>query len=505
MADIEALRPTSTEGQPHDEEKGYGTTKTENDHGTITSSSLFQRALRLVRVEEQGIEPIPLAERTSTRYLNVFTVWCSMNANILPITFGMLGPSLFGLNLRDSSLVVLFFTLLSTLAPAFLATLGPKTGMRSMIQARFSFGRYLVSVPVVFNLATLTGFCIIICVVGGQCLSAVTNGALSPDLGIVLIALLSLLISFCGFKVLHFYETYAFIPAVIAIVIATGCGGSRLKAQANMAPATASSILSFGMIVSSYMIPWACIASDLTTYFDPRVRGASYRVFVYSYLGLILPTILLMTLGSAIGGAMTSVLEWQEGYNSTLVGEVLAAMLAPAGGFGKFVVVVLAFTLLGNISGTMYAITLNFQTLVPWLVRVPRYVFSIVVTAVMIPVAIKAADDFFLNLENFVALIGYWSASFVGIVVVEHFVFRKGDAKLYDPRSWNVTSSLPSGAAALGVGILSFGLVVPCMAQAWWTGPIANTTGDIGFEVAFILSALFYLPLRWLERRVLHR
>lgn len=55
----------------------------------------------------------------------------------------MLGPSLFGLNLRDSSLVILFFTLLSTLAPAFLATLGPKTGMRSMIQARFSFGYFL--------------------------------------------------------------------------------------------------------------------------------------------------------------------------------------------------------------------------------------------------------------------------------------------------------------------------------------------------------------------------
>ncbi|KAK1973803.1 NCS1 nucleoside transporter [Colletotrichum cereale] len=466
MADTETSRPTSTEGQPHDEEKGYGTTKTKAVHGTTTSSNLFHKALRLVRVEELGIEPIPLAERTSTRYINVFTIWCSMNANILPITFGILGPSLFGLNLRDSSLVILFFTLLSTLAPAFLATLGPKTGMRSMIQARFSFGRYLVAVPVVLNLATLTGFCVIICVVGGQCLSAVTNGALSPNLGIVLIALLSLLISFCGFKLLHFYETYAFIPATIAIVIATGCGGSRLTEQATMAPATAPSILSFGMIVSSYMIPWACIASDLTTYFDPRVQGASYRVFAYSYLGLVLPTILLMTLGSAIGGAITNVPEWQEGYESTLVGGVLAAMLAPAGGFGKFVVVVLAFTLLGNISGTMYAITLNFQTLVPWLVRIPRYVFSIVVTAVMIPVAIKAADDFFLNLENFVALIGYWSVSFVGIVVVEHLVFRKGDAELYDHRGWNITSSLPSGVAALGAGILSWGLVVPCMAQA---------------------------------------
>ncbi|KAI3545597.1 NCS1 nucleoside transporter [Colletotrichum tamarilloi] len=91
----------------------------------------------------------------------------------------MLGPSLFGLNLRDSSLIVLFFTLLSTLAPALLATLGPKTGMRSTIQARCSFGRYLVSVLVILKLATWIRFCIIVCVVGDQCSSAGTNGALS--------------------------------------------------------------------------------------------------------------------------------------------------------------------------------------------------------------------------------------------------------------------------------------------------------------------------------------
>lgn len=55
-------------------------------------------------------------------------------------TFGILGPLSFGLSLRDSSLVILFVTLACTAAPAYLATLGPRTGMRQMIQARFSFG-----------------------------------------------------------------------------------------------------------------------------------------------------------------------------------------------------------------------------------------------------------------------------------------------------------------------------------------------------------------------------
>jgi hypothetical protein len=130
--------------------------------------------------------------------------------------------------------------------------------------------RYLVAVPVILNLATLTGFVVIICVVGGQCLSAVAGGALTPTAGIVIIALLSLLISFCGFRVLHFYEAYAWIPAIIAIIIATGTGGAQLKNQSAMEPATAAQVFSYGMIVASYMIPWAAIASDVTTYFNPQ-------------------------------------------------------------------------------------------------------------------------------------------------------------------------------------------------------------------------------------------
>lgn len=102
---------------------------------------------------------------------------------------------------------------------------------------------------------------------------------------------------------------------------------------------------------------------------------------MYGYAGLVIPAVLLMTLGAAMGGALPSIPEWQQGYDTTDVGGVLAAMLTPAGGFGKFVVVVLSLTLIGNLSATMYAITLNFQILVPQLMVVPRYVFSIIVAA----------------------------------------------------------------------------------------------------------------------------
>ncbi|KAK4043440.1 permease for cytosine/purines, uracil, thiamine, allantoin-domain-containing protein [Parachaetomium inaequale] len=451
------------------------------------------------RVEVRGITPIPVKERTVDRTINVFTLWWSMNTNILGITFGMLAP-VYGLNLRDSALVILFFTLLTTLLPAYLSTLGPKIGMRQMLQARYSFGRYLVSIPVLLNLATLIGFCVIMAVVGGQCLSSVADGNLSVTVGIVITAILTLGISFCGFTVLHIYERYAWIPAIISIIVAVGTGGKELRNQVTYdAPPPASSVLSFGMIVASYMVPWACLSSDFTTYLKPDT--SSVKIFTYSYLGLATPTILLMILGSAIGNAIPNVPHWQAAYDQTLVGGVLAAMLAPAGGFGKFLVVLLSFSLLGNLAATSYSVTLNLQLLLPFLVKVPRYLFSIVFAAIVIPVAIRAAGDFFANLENFVALIGYWTSAFLAVVLVEHFVFRKADCAAYDPDAWNDASRLPWGVAALGAGVLSFGLVVPSMAQVWFTGPIAQTTGDIGFELAFVVSGVLYVPLRWVERR----
>lgn len=59
---------------------------------------------------------------------------------LVSIVTGMTGPLGYSLGLRDCSLVILFFSILCTIPVAYLATLGPKTGMRQMIQARFSFG-----------------------------------------------------------------------------------------------------------------------------------------------------------------------------------------------------------------------------------------------------------------------------------------------------------------------------------------------------------------------------
>jgi purine-cytosine permease-like protein len=52
----------------------------------------------------------------------------------------MLATLDFGLSLRDASLIILFFSMLTCIPPSFMVIGGMKTGMRQLVQARFSFG-----------------------------------------------------------------------------------------------------------------------------------------------------------------------------------------------------------------------------------------------------------------------------------------------------------------------------------------------------------------------------
>lgn len=369
-----------------------------------------------------------------------------------------------------------------------------------MLTLKLSSRYYLISIVVILNLCTISGFGIIDCVLGGSTLAAVSGGKIDSTAGIIIIALISMVVSFGGYQFLHQFERYSWIVSLIAIIIATGVGGKELLNQAEVEPASAATIVSYGGVVAGFLIPWSAMASDFSVYCDTSV--STFRIFAYTYAGLFFPTVPLMVLGAAIGGATANNEAWAQGYDEHIVGGVLQAMLTPAGGFGKFVAVLLSLSVIGNLAAAMYSITLNFQLLIPFFLRVPRNVFAIVYTIVAIPVSITAARTFFSSLENFIYLIAYWSAAFVAVVGMEHFVFRKANCASYDTGSWDQPSKLPTGIAAIVAMGLSFGLAVPCMSQVWYTGPIAETTGDIGFEVALVLAALLYLPCRWIELKI---
>ena len=136
----------------------------------------------------------------------------------------------------------------------------------------------------------------------------------------------------------------------------------------------------------------------------------------------------------------------------------------------------------------------------------------------VIPLSIIGAHRFYETLVNFLGLISYWGSCFAAVLLSEHFFFRSPPPitstttsstslpptrfDTYNISTWNLPKHLPSGIPAILASILSFGVVIPCMDQVWFQGPIGRTTGDIGFEVALVLTVVFYFPLRWGEVRL---
>ncbi|KAJ2967796.1 hypothetical protein NUW54_g13404 [Trametes sanguinea] len=82
---------------------------------------------------------------------------------------------------------------------------------------------------------------------------------------------------------------------------------------------------------------------------------------------------------------------------------VHAAILAPTGRFGKFLLVMLSLTAPSACAPTMYTVCMSFMTIHRAFARVPRFVIALVSTAVLIPLAIIGAGKFY---TTFVDILG---------------------------------------------------------------------------------------------------
>lgn len=92
----------------------------------------------------------------------------------------------------------------------------------------------------------------------------------------------------------------------------------------------------------------------------------------------------LQCLGAAVAVAIPLVPAWNAAYAEDSIGELFVAILAPAGGFGKFLVVLISLNVTANIAPTMYSFGMSFQVFIPFCVHLPRYLFSVFAAAVYV-------------------------------------------------------------------------------------------------------------------------
>ncbi|KAI1434087.1 purine-cytosine permease [Xylaria sp. CBS 124048] len=462
-------------------------------------------------VEQRGIERVPDHEKTDNSMSQVGTMWLSANMVVSAFAIGALSIPVFDLGYVDSALTIIFINVLAITPVCFFSTFGPRFGLRQMVLSRFFFGYYGVKLVACFNVLACIGWSSVNVIVGSQLLHAI-NHDVPGFAGILVIAFSTLFICTFGYKLVHIYEFWSWIPSFIVFLIVLGVFAHSGNFNADLplarGPAEAGAVLSFAASVFGFGTGWTSYAADYTVYQPAKTSRTS--IFVWTFAGLFFPLVFTELLGAAVATAMILNPEYSDAYSTAGVGGLLAqVMVPPLGRFGQFCIVVLALSIIANNCPNIYSASLSLQVLARQTERVPRFVWSAVGTAAYIAIAVPGYTHFESALENLLLLIGYWLAIYEGISITEHFVFRRGFGG-YQPEDYNSPSRLPPGYAAVTAFLIGVAGAVLGMAQVWFTGPIGKLCGaafggDVGFELAFAFASLSYCILRTLERRYFGR
>jgi NCS1 nucleoside transporter family len=449
-------------------------------------------------VEVHGIERVSPTTRTHVRILDNFTMWLSANLVISTVGLGALAIPIFGLGFWDSLAIIIVFNLLGVLPVAFFSTLGPKLGLRQMTISRFSFGWVGGIIMALFNVAACIGWSVVNVIIGGQLVAALSGGRVPSWAGILILAVLTTLVSIYGYRYVHRYERYAWIPmaVIFAIMFFVAAPHFSIVASSNtMAAAEIASLLSFGGAVYGFATGWSSYAADYNVNQPENTRAS--RVFWLTFLGVFIPCVLLETLGMAF----TTVPAWSKIFANGLVGDLLAAVVNPLGGFGTLILVLLALSVVANNIPNDYSLGLSVQVFGRPFQRVKRYVWTLIGAVIYVAIALPASANFAHTLTDFLLIIAYWLGPWAIILVLEHFVFRRGR---YNVDDWNTPSRLPIGWAAIVSMVVGLVGVLLGAAQVYYVGPIAKLVNppfgmDVGFELGLVLAGISYLILRRIE------
>ncbi|EPQ51241.1 purine-cytosine permease [Gloeophyllum trabeum ATCC 11539] len=461
-------------------------------------------------VEAMGIERVPATRRPQRNPWDCFTMWCAANTTISTFSTGTLGPGLFDMGLRDSILTILFFNLVSTIPVAYFSIFGARSGLRQMVFSRFTFGYWFCMLPGILNCIATIGWATINTIVGGQTFRAISSSNNIPVwAGILIIAVLSLLPPFAGYRFVHNYERWSWIAPAIIFFVMLGTGLSYIEdGWGGSGPVEAASVLNFAASVVGYGLGWASFSADYTVNLPEDT--SAWSIFVATYLGLNVPLILVESLGAAYMTTIVNNSTWSDMYDANSVGGLIAAGLTPLNGVGHFFTLIMALSIVANNIPDVYSLALTVQIFGPRFQAVPRVFISVIGTAVYIVLAIVGASHFESWLDTLLVLLSYWTAIYAILLTEEHLIFRRSWSN-YDFDAFSKYQAQPPGIAAfiaLGCGVMG---AVLGMAQTWYIGILGrkigdlNLGGDIGFELAFAFSAISYPPLRYLEKQYFER
>lgn len=96
----------------------------------------WKRAIESLKgFEARGISRVLPQERevpSAKGYMQILLLWYGANITANNLVVGFLGPLLFDLGFLDCALIILFACWVGALGPSYVATFGPRSGLRTM-------------------------------------------------------------------------------------------------------------------------------------------------------------------------------------------------------------------------------------------------------------------------------------------------------------------------------------------------------------------------------------
>lgn len=244
--------------------------------------------------------------------------------------------------------------------------------------------------------------------------------------------------------------------------------------------------LSFFSLCLSTAIAYGGIAADFFVYYPEST--SPWKVFSLCLLGLSVSFTYTLVLGIGLATGVATNMAYASAFKAGGQGALLVEGFSSLHGFGKFCAVVVALGLVANIIPPTYSSGVDFQILGRYAAKVPRFIWNTFGVVVYTVCALAGRDSLGAIFTNFLALMGYWVAIWIAITLEEHYIFRRHRGYIWTV--WDDRSKLPIGAGALVAFLVGWVGAILCMAQYWYTGPIARTVGDNGADVGFESSLL---------------
>ncbi len=444
-------------------------------------AALAEYADHAIAVEPGGVEFIP-PEARHGRPLNLFWTWMSPNMEFATIAVGILGVLVFRQSFWACVLAIVVGTGLGSITHGILSSWGPESGFCQMILSRSGFGFLGNILPAGLNSVIAgIGWFAVNSVSGALALHALWD-VLPKWLCLVIVVVAQIVIAFLGHNLIHLFERYAFPLLAVVFVIGAVIVLSKSHPGASIqgAPSGIGAFLLTSGATFGYACGWNPYASDYTRYLPAST--SKFQVGLWAGLGVFVSCVFLEIAGAAMVTASKTP-DIDPGVYTGLMPTVLAKLTLLCIAIGA-----VAANALNIYSGAMSFMALG--------LRLPTHIARGIVALVFGTIGFFVALDGLNNVsryENFLLVIAYWIAPWLGVVLVDRWLRPNIDrtAIVGDTRYQNWAGPI---AMALGM-VISIWLFAN---QVKYIGVIPKhhpAFGDVTFEVGFLISAITYFVL----------